>query len=97
VEGTSNSASTITQAEFVQVFFWDSVHLLDFGSKGRSGPLLSRSFTINGFMPLFTAIHTKIVVKAVLSLFRGEFPLFLKRGMALSLGGINLCVTVFHR
>jgi len=97
MESTSNSASTITQAKFVQVVFWDGVHLSDFWSKGSSGPLLPRCFTIDGFMPLFTAIHTEVVVKAVLSLFRGEFPMFLKQGMALSLGGVNFCVTVFRR
>jgi len=97
VEGTSNSASTITQTEFVHVFFWNSVHLLDFQSKGSPGPLLSGGFTVDGFMALFTAIHTEVIVEAVLSLFWGEFPIFLKWGMTLSLGGVNFCITVFCR
>ena len=97
MESTSNSASIITQTKFVQVFFQDRVHLSDLGSKGSSGPLLSGGFTVDGFMPLFTAIHTKVIVEAVLSLFRGKFPTFLKRGTALSLGGVYFCVTVFRR
>jgi len=97
VESTSNSASTITQTKFVQVFFQDGVHLSDFQSKRSAGPLLSRGFTIDGFMALFTAVHTEIVVKAVLSLFQGEFPLSLKQGTMLSLGDIDFCVTVFCR
>ena len=97
MESTSNSASAITQTKFVQVFFRDGVHLSDFQSKGGSGPLLSRGFTVDGFVPLFTTVHTEIVVKVVLLLFRGKFPTFFKWGMTLSLGGINFCVTVFHR
>jgi len=97
IEGTSNSASTVTQTKFVQIFFWDSVHLLDFQSKGSPGSLLSGGLTVDGFVPLFTPIHTKVVVKVVLLLFWGEFPTFLKQGMALSLGGVNFCVTVFCR
>jgi len=97
MESMSNSASTITQTKFVQVFFLDSVYLLDFWHKGSSGPFLSGCFTVDGFMPLFTTIHTEVVVKAVLTLLRGEFPMFLKWGTALSLGSINFCITVFHR
>jgi len=97
MESASNSASIITQTQFVQVIFWDCVHLSDLGSKGSSGPLLSRGFTVDGFMPLFTTVHTKVVVKAVLVLFLGEFPLFLKRRAALSLGGVNYCIPVFCR
>ena len=97
MEGTSNSASTITQTEFVQVFFQDSVHLSDFWYKGSPGSLLSGGLAINGFMPLFTAIHAEVIVKAVLALFQHEFPLFLKQGVMLSLGSVNFCVTVFRR
>jgi len=97
MEGTSNSASTITQTKFVQVFFWDGVHLLDLQSKGSSGLLLSGGFTVDGFVPLFTAIHAEVIVKAVLALFRSKFPTFLEWGTALSLGGVNFYVTVFHR
>ena len=97
MESTSNSASTIAQAKFVQVFFRDCVNLSDLGCKGSSGPLLPGGFTVDGFVSLFTAVHTKIVVEAVLALFLGEFSSFLKRRSALSLGSVNYCVTVFRR
>jgi len=97
MESTSNSASTITQTQFVQVVFWDGVHLADFRHKGSPRSLLSGGFTVDGFVSLFTTVHTEIVVKVVLLLFWGEFPTFLKWGMSLSLGGVNFCVTVFCR
>ena len=97
MESTSNSASTITQTEFVQIFFWDSVHLLDFQRKGSPRSLLSGGLAINGFVSLFTAIHAEVIVKVVLVLLGGEFPTFLKWGMVLSLGSVNFCVTVFCR
>jgi len=97
MESMSNSASTITQTEFVQIFLWDSVHLSDFQRKGSPRSLLSGGFAIDSFVPLFTAIHAEVIVKAVLALLGGEFPMFLKQGAALSLGSINFCVTVFHR
>jgi len=97
MESMSNSASTITQAEFVQIFFWDHVHLSDFQHKGSPRFLLSGGLAINGSVPLFTAIHAKVIVKAVLALLGGELPTFLEWGMALSLGSINFCVTVFRR
>ena len=97
MESTSNSTSTITQTKFVQVVFWDCVQLLDLWSKGSSGPLLSGCFTVDGFVPLFTAIHAEVIIEAVLALLRGEFTTFLEWGMMLSLGSINFCITVFCR
>ena len=97
MKSTSNSASTIAQTKFVQIFFRNDVHLSDFWSKESSGPLLSGCFTVDGFVSLFTTIHAEIIVEAVLALFGGKFSSFLKQGMALSLGGVNFCVTVFRR
>jgi len=97
MESMSNSASTIIQTEFVQIFFWDSVYLSDFWRKGSPGSLLSGGLAINGFVSLFTAIHAEVIVKAVLVLFRGKFPMSLKWGPALSLGSVNFCITVFRR
>jgi len=97
MESTSNSTSAITQTKFVQVIFGDCVQLSDLWSKGSSGPLLSRCFTVDGFVPLFTAIHAEVIIKAVLTLLGGEFTTFLKWGTTLSLGSVNFCVTVFCR
>ena len=97
MESTSNSASTITQTEFVQIVFWNSVQLSDFQLERSPGSLLSGGLAIDSFMALFTTVHTKVVVKAVLALLGGQFPSFLERGTTLSLCSVNFCVTVFRR
>jgi len=78
MESTSTSASTITQTEFVQIFFRNSVHLSDFRRKRSPGLCLSGGLAIDGLVSLFTEIHAEIIVKAVLSLLGSELPTFLE-------------------